>query len=67
MKYAKSGEIPAVEIKCPMDRFENIVREMGVAFACEWFGHDVYSDFTKEAIITLCERSGIRVDINELD
>tara|TARA_Y100000310_G_C20177862_1_gene576694 strand:- start:100 stop:267 length:168 start_codon:yes stop_codon:yes gene_type:complete len=47
--------IPHGEVKCPMDVFENAIRDIGVEAACEWFGCD--SDFTKEAINILTERS----------
>ncbi len=59
MQYGKKNEIPPVEVTCPVDAFENQIRAIGVVCACEWFGHDSDSDFTKETIKTLCERSGI--------
>jgi hypothetical protein len=59
MKYGGKDEIPQCEVKCPADIFENEIRTIGVEFACEWFGHNADSDFTKETIKTLCERSGI--------
>jgi hypothetical protein len=62
MKYGNANEIPQVEIKCGSDVFENEIRRIGVEFACEWFGHDNNSDFTKETINILCERSGIDVN-----
>ena len=63
MKYGKQNEIPACEVKCPADVFENAIREIGVEFACEWFGHDVDSEFTKETVRMLCERSGIDIGL----
>lgn len=57
--YGKAGAIPPCEVKCDMDRFENMIREYGVFLICEWFGHDKDSDFTKSTIKVLCERSGI--------
>jgi len=60
MKYGNSNEIPPCEVNCPADIFENAIREIGVEFACLWFGHDVDSEFTKETIRVLCERSGIQ-------
>ena len=60
MKYGNKNEIPPCEIKCPADIFENAMREVGVVFACEWFGYDAESEFTKETIRLLCERSGIQ-------
>ena len=59
MKYGNKNEIPPCEVTCPADVFENAVREIGVEFACEWFGHDADSEFTKKTVKTLCERSGI--------
>lgn len=61
MKYGGKNEIPPCEVKCPADVFENQIREIGVEFACEWFGHNADSEFTKETISTLCERSGIKI------
>ena len=52
-------EIPPCEVKCRADIFENAIRAIGVEFACEWFGHEADSEFTKETIKVLCERSGI--------
>lgn len=62
MEYGGKNEIPQVEVKVQADVFENAIREIGVEFACEWFGHNADSDFTKESIKTLCERSGIELD-----
>jgi len=59
MKYGNENEIPPCEVKCRADIFENAIREIGVEFACEWFGHAADSEFTKETIKVLCERSGI--------
>jgi len=60
-KYGSAGAIPEVEVKCLADEFENVIRRNGVLFCCEWFGHAKDSDFTKETIITLLERSGIYI------
>ena len=62
MKYGGASEIPACEVNSQADKFENQIREIGVVFACEWFGHNEKSDFTKGTIKTLCERSGINID-----
>ncbi len=59
MKYGGKNEIPPCEVNCQADLFENQIREIGVEFACEWFGHDADSEFTKTTIKLLCERSGI--------
>jgi hypothetical protein len=40
----------------PMYRFEEAILEVGVVAACEWFGHQADSDFTKETIRILNER-----------
>jgi hypothetical protein len=61
MKYGGAGEIPECEVNCKADEFENEIRNIGVVFACEWFGHNSDSDFTRQAIETLCERSGIEI------
>jgi hypothetical protein len=57
--YGSHGEIPPVEVKCKADDFENCIREFGVVNACEWFGYSSDSEFTKETIKLLLERSGI--------
>jgi len=59
MEYGNENEIPPCEVKCRADIFENSIRYIGVEFACEWFGHAADSGFTREAIRTLCDRSGI--------
>ena len=59
MKYGGANEIPACEVNCQSDVFENKIREIGVVFACEWFGHNEKSDFTRDTIKILCERSGL--------
>lgn len=65
MKYGNKGEIPPVDIKCEADIFENELRRIGVEYACEWFGYNVNSDFTKETIRVLCERSDIMLTCEE--
>ena len=62
MKYGRENQIPAVKVTCRADVFENAIREIGVEFACEWFGHNADSEFTRETIKALCERSGIDAD-----
>ena len=59
MKNGGNNEIPACEVTCQADVFENAIRAIGVVFACEWFGHSEGSDFTRNAIKTLSERSGV--------
>lgn len=57
--YGNPGDIPPVEVKCKADEFENYIREFGVVNACEWFNHSYDSEFTKETIEVLLERSGL--------
>lgn len=61
MKYGRKEEIPIVDEHCPVDVFENAIREFGTVAACEWFGHECNSEFTKETIKVLCEKSNIKV------
>lgn len=56
-EFGYAGDIAQVEEKCPSDAFENHIRRIGVVAACEWFGHAFDSDFTKETIRILRERS----------
>lgn len=58
-EFEKSGpgEIPPVRERTPMEVFENAIRAIGVANACEWFGHSTDSEFTRETIEVLIERS----------
>lgn len=51
------GEIPRCKVTCQADAFENHIRDIGVVFACEWFGHAADSAFTAETIKALRERS----------
>lgn len=57
IKFGGPREIPYAKVKCPMDAFENHIREIGVVTACEWFGYDKDSDFVKETIEILMERT----------
>jgi hypothetical protein len=57
--YGGPNEIPPAEVRCPNDEFENMIRKYGVVNACEWFGHSFDSEFTKETVEILLERSGI--------
>lgn len=49
--------IPPVDETCPNDVFENAIRAFGPVAACEWFGYSSDSDFTKETVRVLRERS----------
>lgn len=62
-KYGKQNQIPPVEVNCPNDEFENMVRKIGVQHACEWFGTDEY--FLVNTIETLCDRSGITLELSK--
>lgn len=58
--WFKAGAIPQAEVKAPIDIFENVIREMGVGFACEWFGHEKDGHFAKETVNELCRCSGMK-------
>ncbi len=55
--YGEANEIPPVVVKCQADEFENMIRRLGVVFCAEWWGYDSDSEFTKETIEILRERS----------
>lgn len=58
MKDGNPKDIENVEVGCAMDAaFDNAIREFGAVNACEWFGHDPDSEFTKETIKVLRERT----------
>ena len=57
INYGGARDIPPVEVKCPMDAFENHIREIGVITVCEWFGYTADSAFTRETICILYKRS----------
>jgi len=46
-----------VEENVPNDVWENAIRKYGIVAACEWFGHSSDSEFTKETIRWLAQRS----------
>jgi len=52
-----ANDIPPAEEECPNDVFENAIRAFGVVAACEWFGYPADSEFTRETIKHLSERS----------
>ena len=52
-----AGKIEHCVVECKADVFENAIRDIGVEFACEWFGHDRGSDFTRNTINILKNRS----------
>lgn len=59
LAYGKPGAIPPVEECFEADRWDNIIREWGVAYACEWFGHAGDSEFTEFTTRILMDRSGL--------
>lgn len=59
IKWGGAGDIPHCEVRCEADEFENYTRDVGVVFACEWFGHAPDIEFTAETIKILLERSGV--------
>lgn len=61
IEFGNAGDIPYADEKCGMDVFENHIREIGVVTVCEWFGYAPDSDFTKETIRVLKERSNTAV------
>ena len=56
-KYGHPGAIPRAAEIVPADRWDNIIREWGAVYACEWFGYHADSRFTEETVQTLLERS----------
>lgn len=57
IKHGGPGEIPRVREVVPMDTFENAIRAVGVVNACEWFGHAMDSEFTRDTIALLIARA----------
>ena len=57
--FGSPNEIPLVEVKCKNDEWENMIRTYGVVNSAEWFGYAPDSEFTKETIRVLMERSGM--------
>jgi hypothetical protein len=45
-----------VQVLCPNDEWENFIRKYGVVNACEWFGYEADSQFTKDTIEALRAR-----------
>ena len=60
--FGKPNDIQKVIENCQADKFENMIREFGVVNACEWFGHAPDSEFTRETIRVLLERSLKNID-----
>jgi len=57
--WFEAGAIPQVEVATGCDEFENVIRKLGVGFACEWFGHDRDGNFAKETVNELCINTGL--------
>ncbi len=49
-QFGKPNFFPQVEVKTPMDEFENAIRKIGITTACEWFGHTKDSAFVEQTI-----------------
>ena len=60
--YGGPKEIPHCKVNCQADAFENHIRDIGVVWACAWFGHDPDSEFTAETIKTLLDRSNQKLN-----
>ena len=58
-KWFQANAIPQVEVKVPNDRFENLIRELSIGYACEWMGHDCDGHFAKEVVNALCDGTEI--------
>jgi hypothetical protein len=58
-----AGAIPMVDEATPSDAFENAIRRIGVVAACEWFGHAPDSEFTRDTIRELQQRSEGRPNV----
>lgn len=51
------GALPPVPVKCGADRFDNFIREYGIGYCCEWFGHEFDGEFAAFTVHTLQERN----------
>ena len=49
-QFGKPNFFPQVEVKVPMDEFENAIRKIGIINACEWFGYPKESQTTRDTI-----------------
>lgn len=52
----KPGALPMVKVNVPADEFDNLVRQWGVGFCSEWFGHQFISEFSTETVRVLQDR-----------
>lgn len=50
------AQTPVREV-VPCDVWENAIRKYGIINACEWFGYSPDSEFTKETIEWLSEKT----------
>jgi hypothetical protein len=57
IKDGGPGDLAPTTVRVPADEWENVIRKVGVVFACEWFGHAPDSEFTAETIKHLREKS----------
>ena len=60
IEFGSAGEIADVVAVNTGDEFENAIRKYGVVAACEWFGYESDSYFTKSTILVLIARSNAR-------
>lgn len=56
------GALPPVPVKCESDRFDNLIREFGIGFCCEWFGHPFDGEFAEFTVKELQSRSALAKD-----
>jgi len=57
--FLQPGALPPVPVKCESDRFDNFIREFGIGFCCEWFGHAFDGDFAEFTVKELQQRNDI--------
>lgn len=53
------GDIPLAKELTAADEFENAIRKFGVVNACEWFGYESASQFTKDTLEFLLRKGGV--------
>lgn len=61
----KPKALPPVRVKVPSDEWDNIIREWGVGYACEWFGHGYDGEFAKETVDVLQARYAASMGVDE--
>ena len=53
------GAMPPVPVSVPADAWDNIIREWGVGYCNEWFGHAYDSDHSYFTAEVLLERAAL--------